>query len=228
MSGGHASGPRHGRAERPRRPALAGGVARRLRRERRRDGRRPGPVAAMADGPGEKAGLRGAAASDEVECRCDGRDLTVAGTGCCASRPPRSRPGRRSPAPSAAAPAGASPNGGPKSMMAKAVMLRMHRDGTVAPPPPLPAPKALDEARPPEFRIVGGGTREGRLRNGSVARRHCPGCTRLVGAQDYDPFGHAVLLLHFRKHRMQDGCAGHTHDHGAGRNMMCTICSQAG
>ncbi len=75
------------------------------------------------------------------------------------------------------------PDGGLKSMMAKVVMLKMHRDGIIAPPPPLPAPKAVDEVRPLEFRIVRGGARKGRLWNGFVARWHCPGCTRLVGAQ---------------------------------------------
>lgn len=38
-------------------------------------------MAAVADGRGEEAGLRGAAVNDGVECRCHGRDLTVAGMG---------------------------------------------------------------------------------------------------------------------------------------------------
>ncbi|MYL11185.1 MAG: DUF4338 domain-containing protein [Cenarchaeum sp. SB0669_bin_11] len=69
------------------------------------------------------------------------------------------------------------------------------------PPPLLPVPKALDEVRPLEFRIVKGGTREGRLWNEFVARWHYLGYTRLVGAQMryavHDRNGRPLAMLGF-------------------------------
>ena len=82
-------------------------------------------------------------------------------------------------------------------------MLAMHRDGVIVLPPPkgrqgrpkpiffgpdtepplFPAPTALDEVRPLDFRTVVRGTREGRLWNEFVARYHYLGYKPLVGAQ---------------------------------------------
>ena len=95
------------------------------------------------------------------------------------------------------------PDGGLKDMMAKVTMLAMHRDGRIELPPPrwrrgrpklivfgpdtepplFPAPTALDEVRPLDFRTVVHSTREGRLWNEFVARYHYLGYKTLVGAQ---------------------------------------------
>ena len=95
------------------------------------------------------------------------------------------------------------PDGGLKDMMARVVMLAMHRDGVIelpaptrrqnraAPivfgpdtePPPFPTPATLDEVRPLDFRTVLRGTREGKLWNEFVARYHYLGYRTLVGAQ---------------------------------------------
>ena len=95
------------------------------------------------------------------------------------------------------------PDGGLKDMMAKVTMLAMHRDGVIVLPPPrgrqgrpkpivfgpdtepplFPAPTALDEVRPLDFRTVVRDTREGKLWNEFVARYHYLGYKPLVGAQ---------------------------------------------
>ena len=94
-------------------------------------------------------------------------------------------------------------DGGLKDMMARVVMLAMHRDGRIELPPPLtrrnrpkpivfgpyteppllPPPPDLDAVRPLTLRTVVRGTREGRLWNEFVARYHYLGYTTLVGAQ---------------------------------------------
>ena len=95
------------------------------------------------------------------------------------------------------------PDGGLKDMMAKVTMLAMDRDDVIALPPPrgrqgrpkpivfgpetepplFPAPTALDEVRPLDFRTVVRNTREGKLWNEFVARYHYLGYKPLVGAQ---------------------------------------------
>ena len=94
-------------------------------------------------------------------------------------------------------------DGGLKDMMARVVMLAMHRDGLIELPPPqgpqsrpkpivfgpltepplLPPPPDLDAVRPLTLRTAVSGTREGRLWNEFVARYHYLGYTTLVGAQ---------------------------------------------
>ncbi len=94
-------------------------------------------------------------------------------------------------------------DGGLKDMMARVVMLAMHRDGRIelplpqgppsqrkpivfgplTEPPLLPPPDTLDAVRPLSLRTVVRGTREGRLWNEFVARYHYLGYTTLVGAQ---------------------------------------------
>ena len=94
-------------------------------------------------------------------------------------------------------------DGGLKDMMARVVMLAMHRDGRIELPPPkwprparrpatfgpdtepplLPSPDTLDAIRPLSLRPVAGYTREGKLWNEYVARYHYLGYTTLVGAQ---------------------------------------------
>ena len=94
-------------------------------------------------------------------------------------------------------------DGGLKDMMARVVMLAMHRDGRIELPPPqgppsqrkpivfgpltepplLPPPDTLDAVRPLSLRTVVRGTRAGRLWNEFVARYHYLGYTTLVGAQ---------------------------------------------
>ena len=95
------------------------------------------------------------------------------------------------------------PDGGLKDMMARVVMLAMHKDGCIELPPPrrrqgrprpvvfgpdtevplLPPPTTLDEVRPVGVRTVVRNTREGKLWNEYVARYHYLGYTTLVGAQ---------------------------------------------
>ena len=94
-------------------------------------------------------------------------------------------------------------DGGLKDMMARVVMLAMHRDGLIELPPPkwaqnrpgpivfgpdtepplFPPPTALDEVRPVELRMAVRYSREGKLWNEYVARYHYLGYTTLVGAQ---------------------------------------------
>ena len=141
--------------------------------------------------------------SGEVECRYHGRDFTVAEMKLVrelvATEPSRAAIARAF----CRRTGWLKPDGGLKVMMAKVVMLKMHRDGIIKLPPPkwrpgppkpvvfgpdtepplFPVPATFDEARPLEFRIVKSGTREGRLWNEFVARYHYLGYTRLVGAQ---------------------------------------------
>ena len=94
-------------------------------------------------------------------------------------------------------------DGGLKDMMARVVMLAMHKDGRIELPPPkrtrppripmtlgpdteaplLPPHATLDEVRPVSLRPVVRETREGKLWNEYVARYHYLGFTTLVGAQ---------------------------------------------
>ena len=94
-------------------------------------------------------------------------------------------------------------DGGIKDMMARVVMLAMHRDGRIELPPPkwrqnrpapitfgpetepplLPPPTTLDAVRPLEMRTVVRGDRGGKLWNEYVARYHYLGYKTLVGAQ---------------------------------------------
>ena len=189
--------------QRHRRPALAEGLPDRLRGERRQGAGRPVALAAMVDERGAPTRTRGAAVSGEVECRYHGRDFTVAEMKLIrelvATEPSRAAIARAF----CRRTGWLKPDGGLKAMMAKVVMLKMHRDGIIKLPPPkwrpgppkpvvfgpdtepplFPVPATLDEARPLEFRIVKSGTREGRLWNEFVARYHYLGYTRLVGAQ---------------------------------------------
>ena len=94
-------------------------------------------------------------------------------------------------------------DGGLKDMMARVVMLAMHRDGRIELPPPkwgqnrpgpivfgpdtepplLPPPTTLEAVRPLTMRTVVRGDREGKLWNKYVARYHYLGYKTLVGAQ---------------------------------------------
>ena len=113
------------------------------------------------------------------------------------------------------------PDGGTKDMMARVVLLAMHRDGLIELPPPrwkrgaakpiefgpetepplFPAPTVLEDVRPLQLRIVTHSTREGRLWNEFVARYHYLGYTTLVGAQMryavHDRHGTTLALLGF-------------------------------
>ena len=94
-------------------------------------------------------------------------------------------------------------DGGIKDMMARVVMLAMHRDGLIELPPPkwrqnrpgpitfgpgtepplLPPPTTLDQVRPLQMRTVVRGDRQGKRWNEYVARYHYLGYKTLVGAQ---------------------------------------------
>ena len=94
-------------------------------------------------------------------------------------------------------------DGGLKDMMARVVMLAMHRDGRIelpppkwprparrpttfgpdTEPPPLPPPATLEAVRPLSLWPVVGYNREGKLWNEYVARYHYLGYKTLVGAQ---------------------------------------------
>ena len=96
------------------------------------------------------------------------------------------------------------PDGGLKEMMARATMLKMHRDGLIELPPPRQGPspagpiaftgaserpllagaETLAEASPIRLDCVtGAGRGASRVWNEFVARYHYLGCKRLVGAQ---------------------------------------------
>ena len=143
--------------------------------------------------------------TDTVECRYHGRDFTAAEMTLLreliAGPPAMSRHAlsrefcRRI--------GWTRPDGGLKDMMARVVMLAMHKDGRIELPPPkwrqgrrapvafgpdtepplLPPPTALDEVRPLRMRIVKRRERWGRLWNEYVGRYHYLGYTTLVGAQ---------------------------------------------
>ncbi len=113
------------------------------------------------------------------------------------------------------------PDGGLKDMMARVVMLAMHRDGLIVLPPPkwghnrpgpiafgpdtepplFPPPASLDEVRPVQLRAVVRRTRGGTLWNEFVARYHYLGYKTLVGAQMryavHDRNGHPLAMLGF-------------------------------
>ncbi len=94
-------------------------------------------------------------------------------------------------------------DGGLKDMMARVVMLAMHKDGLIELPPPkwprpprrpatfgpdtepplLPPPDTLQAVRPLSLRPIVGYSRKGKLWNEYVARYHYLGYTTLVGAQ---------------------------------------------
>ena len=94
-------------------------------------------------------------------------------------------------------------DGGLKDMMARVVMLAMHKDGRIELPPPkwprpprrpttfgpdtepplLPPPDTLPAVRPLSLRPIVGYSRKGKLWNEYVARYHYLGYTTLVGAQ---------------------------------------------
>ena len=177
----------------------------------------------MDDERREKTRAHPAGLTDAVECRYHGRDFTVAEMAALReliAGPDRltrnalsqafcRRIGWRK------------PDGGLKDMMARVVMLAMHRDGVIelppptqaqsrpgpiafgpdTEPPPLPPPTRLDDVRPLEVRLVLGRTREGKLWNEFVARYHYLGYTRLVGAQMryavHDRDGRPVAMLGF-------------------------------
>ena len=159
----------------------------------------------------------------EIECRYYGRDFTVGEMALLrtliATEPQPHRAGlsrefcRRI--------GWLKPDGGLKDMMARVVMLAMHRDGLIKLPPPrgprhrrkpvvfgpdtepplLPAPRTLDEVRPLDVRSVVRETREGKLWNEFVARYHYLGFKTLVGAQMryavHDRNGWPVAMLGF-------------------------------
>ena len=143
--------------------------------------------------------------TDTVECRHHGRDFTVeemALLRALIAGPPAlnrhalSKEFRRRVG-------WTKPDGGLKDMMARVVMLAMHRDGRIELPPPKwarnrprpivfgpdtepplpPPPTALDEVRPVELRMAVRFSREGKLWNEYVARYHHLGYKTLVGAR---------------------------------------------
>ena len=111
--------------------------------------------------------------------------------------------------------------GGLQDMMARVVMLAMHKDGLIELPPPrgrwhwrklvvfgpdaepplLPAPTTLDAVRPLDLRPAVRYSREGKLWNEFVARYHYLGYKILVGAQMryavHDRDGRPVAMLGF-------------------------------
>jgi len=174
-------------------------------RERRPAARWPETVAAMDDDGSKAARIHQTAVSDGIGCRYHGRGFTAAEMSV--PRTPIASPGRlnrhalsrefrrrigwyR-------------PDGGLRDMMARATMPAVHRDGVIgsppptqAPspprpitfgpdtePPPVPPPASPDRMRPLEVRTVPRGTRHSALWNGSIARYHCLGHTRPVGAR---------------------------------------------
>ena len=194
-----------------------------MREEWRQAAGRPVAVAAIVDERGAQAQLHGDGMTGTIECRYYGRDFTAEEMALLraliAADPQPTRAAlsrefcRRT--------GWFKPDGGLKDMMAKVAMLAMHRDGLIelpAPtrrhnrprpivfgpdtePPLFPAPTALDEVRPLDFRTVVRGTREGRLWNEFVARYHYLGYKTLVGAQMryavHDRNGWPIAMLGF-------------------------------
>ena len=180
-------------------------------------------LAAMVDEPGAQARTGGAGMSGAIECRYHGRDFTaeemallralIAGPERLSRRALSIQFCRRI--------GWVKPDGGLKDMMARVVLLAMHRDGLIELPPPkwkrgrrkpiefgpgtepplFPPPTTLDEVRPLMMRIVVHSTRESRLWNEFVARYHYLGHTTLVGAQMryavHDKDGAPLALLGF-------------------------------
>ena len=196
---------RHALDERHRRAALAGGMVEGLREERWQTAARPVPVAALDDERGAQAQVHDAGMTGAIECRYYGRDFTADEMALLrvliAADP---QPTRAALSREFCRRLGwLKPDGGLKDMMAKVTMLAMHRDGVIVLPPPrgrqgrpkpivfgpdtepplFPAPTALDEVRPLDFRTVVRDTREGKLWNEFVARYHYLGYKPLVGAQ---------------------------------------------
>ena len=216
-------GHRHARLEPHRYPALAPGMAGRLREERRQTAGRPVALAAMVDERGGQARLHGGGMTGKIECRYYGRDFTVGEMALLrtliAAEP---QPTRAALSREFCQRIGwLKPDGGLKDMMARVVMLAMHKDGLIELPPPrgpqhrpkpmvfgpdtepplLPAPTTLDEVRPLDLRPVVRETRAGRLWNEFVARYHYLGFKTLVGAQMryavHDRNGWPVAMLGF-------------------------------
>ena len=161
-------------------------------------------MAALVHGQGAPARTGGADVTDTVECRYHGRDFTTSEMALLreliAGPPALNRHAlskefcRRI--------GWYKADGGLKDMMARVVMLAMHRDGRIELPPPkwrqgrrgpvvfgpdtevplLPPPTALEAVRPLQMRTVVRGDRWGKLWNEYVARYHY-GYTTLVGAQ---------------------------------------------
>ena len=204
--GADVRGRRHPQDERHRRPALAGGMAGRVRRERRACAGGPVAVAAMVDERGTQARpVNDTGMTGEVECRYYGRNFTSQEMALLraliAASPP---PNRYALSKEFCRRIGwLKPDGGLKDMMARVTMLAMHRDGLITLPtpkwgrgragpitftqdtePPLvPVPTTLDDVRPLTLRPVVGKTREGKRWNEFVARHHYLGYKTLVGAQ---------------------------------------------
>ena len=162
-------------------------------------------MAAVVDGRGAPARTDDADMTAPVECRYYGRDFTTAEMALLreliAGPPALNRHAlskefcRRI--------GWYKADGGIKDMMARVVMLAMHRDGRIELPPPkwrqnrpgpitfgpetepplLPPPTTLDAVRPLEMRTVVRGDRGGTLWNEYVARYHYLGYKTLVGAQ---------------------------------------------
>ena len=175
------------------------GLAGRVRGPRRPAPGRPDSLAALVDGRAAPARTGGADMTDPIECRYYGRDFTAAEMALLreliAGPPALSRHAlskefcRRI--------GWYKTDGGFKDMMARVVMLAMHKDGRIQLPPPKgrqsrpgpivfgpdtepplrPPPTTLDAVRPLTLRPVVGATREGRLWNEFVARYHYLGYT---------------------------------------------------
>ena len=181
------------------------------------------PLAAMVDERGGQARLHGGGMTGKIECRYYGRDFTVGEMALLrtliAAEP---QPTRAALSREFCQRIGwLKPDGGLKDMMARVVMLAMHKDGLIELPPPrgpqhrpkpmvfgpdtepplLPAPTTLDEVRPLDLRPVVRETRAGRLWNEFVARYHYLGFKTLVGAQMryavHDRNGWPVAMLGF-------------------------------
>ena len=194
-----------------------------LRTERRPAAGRYRALAALVDGRCAAMRTGGADMTDTVECRYHGRDFTtsemtllrelIAGPPALNRHALSKEFCRRI--------AWFKADGGLKDMMARVVMLTMHKDGLIELPPPKwaqnrpgpiifgpdtepllpPPPTTLDEVRPVELRMAVRYTREGKLWNEYVARYHYLGFKTLVGAQMryavHAPDGTPLAMLGF-------------------------------
>ena len=205
VRGAHVLRDRHPEPEPRRRPALARRVVGGVRAQRRPAAGRPRALAAVVDGTGAPPRTDGAGMTGAVECRYHGRDFTVAEMALLRkliAGPPALN--RHALSKEFCRRVGwYKADGGLKDMMARVVMLAMHKDGRIELPPPkwaqnrpgpivfgpdtepplLPPPTALDEVRPVELRMAVRYSREGKLWNEYVARYHYLGYKTLVGAQ---------------------------------------------